>query len=81
MGRSQQGITDGMDEHISIRVPQEAPIMFQTNATEPKLAVLGKLVDIESKSYTYFHIKMEASPTPSQGGELQSSWMRRMLLL
>jgi hypothetical protein len=55
--------------------------MFEAYTTEPQLTVLGKFVDVESKSYTYFHIKIEASPNPSQGEELQSSWMRRMLLL
>ena len=69
-----------MDEHICIGVTEKPSIVLKTDAAQPQFAVLGKLVDIESKSYTYFHIKMEASPTPSQGGELQSSWMRRILL-
>jgi hypothetical protein len=70
-----------MDEHIGIGMPKETSVMFEAYTTEPQLTVLCKFVDVESKSYTYFHIKIEASPNLSQGEELQSSWMRRMLLL
>ena len=45
-----------MDEHICIGVTEKPSIVLKTDAAQPQFAVLGKLVDIKSKSYAYFHI-------------------------
>ena len=55
MCSAQQGVTDSVNKHIGIRVSQETTIVFKAYATQPQFAILGKLMNIKSKSYTYFH--------------------------
>ena len=54
--RSQQCVTDSMDEHVCIRVPQQSLFMFQADTAQPKLAPCHQLVDIKAETYTYLHI-------------------------
>lgn len=56
IGRPQQGITDGMYQHVGIAVSQQAFLVLQTDTTQPQLTAFHQLVDIEAETYTYFHI-------------------------
>lgn len=55
IGRPQQGITNGMNQHIGIAMSQQPFLMFQPDTSQPKLASLDQPMDIETKTYTYLH--------------------------
>lgn len=50
IGGAEQGIADGMAQHISIRVAGEAGFMLDFNAAENQLAAGGERVDIVSET-------------------------------
>lgn len=55
VGCSEEGITDGMDEHISIGVTKESMGVGNENPAKPELAMFCKLMDIVAHSYSYVH--------------------------
>ena len=53
---TEDGITNGMDEHISIGVTKQSEGVLYLDATEPKVATFGELMDIKTKSDSYFTV-------------------------
>lgn len=45
-----------MDEHISIGVTKQSEGVLYLDATEPKVATFGELMDIKTKSDSYFTV-------------------------
>ena len=45
-----------MNEHIGIAMSKQSERMFYLYAAEPQLAVWDKTMNVESKSYAYFHL-------------------------
>ena len=51
-GSTQQGITNSMNEHISIGMSLQALGVFQTNTAHPQRITFGQAVYIETESYS-----------------------------
>ena len=56
IGSTQQGIANGMYQYICIRMPQQAFLMFQTDATQPEFTAFHQAMNIKSKTNTNLHI-------------------------
>ena len=54
VGGSENGIANGMDEHICIGMTKQSEGVVNLDASEPKVATFGELVNIETKSDSYF---------------------------
>ena len=83
VGGTQQGIADGMDEHISIAVAQQAQFMVDADAAQPQVAVFHQLVNVVAESHTYPHsyLRLKRSLMPSMSNERvkRSVWSRGLL--
>ena len=55
IGRPQQSITNGMYQYIGIRMAQQALLMFQAYAAQPKFTPFYQTMDIETKTNPYIH--------------------------
>jgi hypothetical protein len=53
VGGSQQGVADGVYEHVGIAMAQQTELMLQADAPNPQFASLDKAMNIESHSYSY----------------------------
>ena len=53
IGRAEQGVTDGVNQHVGIAVSQQSCAVFDTYATEPQFAPFGQRVYIISESDTH----------------------------
>ena len=49
---AKKGITDGMQEHIGITMPQKSHGMVNLYASQPKVTALNKFVDIKAHAYS-----------------------------
>jgi hypothetical protein len=56
VGSAQQGVANGMDEHIGIAVAQQSLVVVEAYATQPQRTAFYQLVDVVSETYTYFHL-------------------------
>ncbi len=45
-----------MNEHVGIAMSKQSERMVYLYAAEPQLAVWDKTMNVESKSYAYFHL-------------------------
>ena len=59
VGGAQNGIADGMDEHIGVAVSQQAEGVGHTDAAQPQVAVRNQLVDVVAHAYAYLaHLRL-----------------------
>ena len=52
---AQQGITDGVQQHVGIAMAQQALTVIDLDAAHPQVAALYQLMDIVAHSYSYLH--------------------------
>lgn len=55
IGCTQQGIANGVNQHIGITMAEQTQLIIYLDTTQPQVTVLYQLVNIVSKSYTYIH--------------------------
>ena len=53
IGRAEQGVADGMDQHVGITVPQQSRAVLDTYAAEPQLTPFGQSMYVISESDTH----------------------------
>lgn len=55
IGCTQQGITNGVNQHVGITMAEQTQLIIYLDTTQPQVTVLYQLVNIVSKSYTNIH--------------------------
>ena len=55
VGRTQHGITNGMNQHIRIAMSQEAQRMLNPDASQPECSIRHQGMYIIAKTYSYLH--------------------------
>lgn len=53
VGSAENGVADGVYEHICVAVPQQAQRMGYLDAAQPQVAAFNQLMDIIAHSYAY----------------------------
>ena len=48
VGGAEQGVADGVDEHVGVAVSEQAEFVVEADTAEPQLATLHQFVDIIS---------------------------------
>ena len=56
IGGTEEGVADGVQQHVSIAVTQQSLTMFYLDAAHPQVAAFYQLMDVEAHSYSDTHI-------------------------